>query len=214
MRPLILPSDRSRTSALRMRSPAQPSRREARPAKATAAAGESCFRRTHRLIFPLISLKAEGTSLQSSVQEISQPDPGLLQLEFDHRARLPLMRERDRGWVLAAQVPVSDRLRQPVPLQDRILDAALRPARDRVALVPPAGPGKSGTRATATIRLALQERARLGTVMRSPSFHYEWLTTAGTASMLAKIAIAGFVCSVTRKSFPVYSPLHCSIRLS
>ena len=70
---------------------------------------------------------AGSSLLQCPVQQPSQPDPGLLQLEFDHQVRVPLIGGRDRGWILAAQVPVSDRLRQPVPLQDPILDAALDP---------------------------------------------------------------------------------------
>jgi ribosomal protein S28E/S33 len=45
----------------------------------------------------------------------------------DHRVRLALARGRDRGRMLAAQVPVSDRLSEPVSLQDPILDAALDP---------------------------------------------------------------------------------------
>jgi hypothetical protein len=61
----------------------------------------------------------------SSVQEVSQPDPGLLQLEFEHRVRLALIRGRDREWILAAQVSVRHRLSEPGFLQNPVLDAAL-----------------------------------------------------------------------------------------
>jgi len=54
----------------------------------------------------------QASSLQSGVQEISQPHSSLFQLKLDHRVRLALVRGRDQGWVPAAQVPVCDRLKR------------------------------------------------------------------------------------------------------
>ena len=68
-------------------------------------------------------------SLQGCVQEVSQSHARLLQLELDRRLCVPLVCVRDRGWVLAAQVSVGDRLSESVPLHHPIREGPLGPVR-------------------------------------------------------------------------------------
>src|SRR5208283_2028194 len=68
-----------------------------------------------------------GVEHQIGVQQVRQPDSSFFQLKFDDCVRLWLIRGGDRGWILVAEVSISNRLSESVPLHHPAFDAPLLP---------------------------------------------------------------------------------------
>jgi len=64
-------------------------------------------------IVPWCPKELKSLQLKSGVQEVRQPNAGLLQLKLDHRVCLPLVGGRDRCGILIGQGPVQTALSKP-----------------------------------------------------------------------------------------------------
>ena len=76
---------------------------------------------------PALPVILPSTLAQRIVEQVSQSHAGFFQLKLDYGFGLPLILGCNRRWILIAEVSVSNRLSEPVPLHRPILDAPLLP---------------------------------------------------------------------------------------
>ena len=68
------------------------------------------------------------TLFQSQVQDIGKPYASLFHLSCDYRVRFVLIRGSNYSWIAISEVSVGHSLRQAVPFQHPIFDAAPNPS--------------------------------------------------------------------------------------